>query len=322
MWSNGDDFNEDGERVRLYQPIAYSSGRNFSLDDPTASFIGGPVATALTPAASFCTQCQQPLERLVQLYVPPKDCTYQVLGCNRAKCVNTLFGGKKFHVGGNGVFQCVRVEQVEGNDSEKKEEVKEKEEKETLAPKPNAAPKETSDWSMDSDDDEDDNLEELEKQVAAMEMKEPKTSNVAKKATNKTNKKKTKSTSDGGLPCFELHTLLEPPGNFQKSRHEEDDDDDDDDSVVGGMGGGKDDAKIQQMLAKYMAEEDDEDILTALQGVGAGSGSGGGKGNKSREKDERLKAADRALFAFTDRIKRSPRQVLRYANGGVPLWSM
>ena len=30
-----------GDRVRLYQPIAYSSGRSFSRQYPTASFIGG-----------------------------------------------------------------------------------------------------------------------------------------------------------------------------------------------------------------------------------------------------------------------------------------
>jgi hypothetical protein len=65
-----------------------------------------------------------------------------------------------------------------------------------------------------------------------------------------------------------------------------------------------------------MEEEDDQEILMAL---GGGSAGGGGVG---REKDERLSAENRALLTFTDRIKRAPRQVVRYAKGGEPMWSV
>ena len=96
----------------------------------------------------------------------------------------------------------------------------------------------------------------------------------------------------------------------------------DSDDVGLGNGGRncKDDAKIQQMLAQYMKDEDDEDILALLRGDGAGAGNN--SNFQSGERDERLSATDRALLQFTDRLKRCPRQVLRYAHGGTPLWSM
>ena len=50
-----------------------------------------------------------------------------------------------------------------------------------------------------------------------------------------------------------------------------------------------------------------------------GSTAGGANG---QEVDEDLTEEEMALLRFSDRIKRSPRQVLRYARGGEPLWSM
>ena len=67
------------------------------------------------------------------------------------------------------------------------------------------------------------------------------------------------------------------------------------------------------MLARYMAEEDDPEILQALKGVSVGGGG---------EEDERLSVEDRVLLGFQDRLKRAPRQVVRYARGGIPLWSI
>ena len=53
------------------------------------------------------------------------------------------------------------------------------------------------------------------------------------------------------------------------------------------------------------------------------SGAGGnGSGGKSRQRDERLTITDRALRAFTERLQRAPRQVVRHAPGGTPLWSL
>lgn len=74
--------------------------------------------------------------------------------------------------------------------------------------------------------------------------------------------------------------------------------------------------KIQEMLARYMQEEEDQDIVQMLQGVN-GVGNGGPK-----EVDEDLTPEEMALLRFSDRLKRAPRQVLRHAHGGEPLWSI
>jgi hypothetical protein len=118
------------------------------------------------------------------------------------------------------------------------------------------------------------------------------------------------SFSDSSFRCFELHMLQEP---CARKVHGTDDDD------VGMCASGTDSDKIQRMLARYMAEEEDEEILAALRGS---SDVGGGGISNWKERDERLSAEDRALLTYTDRLKRSPRQVVRYAYGGEPLWSM
>jgi hypothetical protein len=155
-----------------------------------------------------------------------------------------------------------------------------------------------NDWGIDENEA---NLEDVEAMVAAMEMDG---STKARQLKPKHSKKPPETSN--AFPCFEIHSLQEPA-----VRRGDDMDDDD----VGMMGGSDD--KIQQMLARYMAEEEDEEILAAIRGSG-GSGGGSGRG----EKDERLPPEDRAMLAFTDRVKRAPRQVVRYAKGGIPLWSM
>jgi hypothetical protein len=118
------------------------------------------------------------------------------------------------------------------------------------------------------------------------------------------------STSDDSFRCFELHPLREPLARRMEGTDEDD---------VGLSASGADNDKIQRMLARYMAEEEDEGILAALRGSATVDGGGTSHG---KERDERLSAEDRALLSYTDRLKRSPRQVIRYAYGGVPLWSM
>jgi hypothetical protein len=159
-----------------------------------------------------------------------------------------------------------------------------------------------NDWGLDENET---SLEDVEAMVAAMEM-EGSTSKTKPAKPKVSNKKFYKETSNA-FPCFEIHAIQEPvvPRGCNL--------DDDDVGMVGGS-----DAKIQQMLARYMAEEEDEDILAAIRGSSGRGKDGGGRG----EKDERLSPEDRAILAFTDRVKRSPRQVVRYAKGGVPLWSM
>ncbi|CAB9512525.1 expressed unknown protein (Partial), partial [Seminavis robusta] len=322
MWTNGEDVDDNnGDPVRLYQPILYASGRKFSQEDPTVSYIGG---TNKNMESGYCAICHNPLEQLVQLHVPTRQQSYSVSGCNRASCVNQLFSAeKKFSCGGGGVFYCQKSDSTSTGNSDiplnssagaVDESDKTQQQPTTTKKQPQDS---TNEWAVDSDEDNDDDLEQ---QVAAMELKQsstlPKTTN-SKSSNHKKKKKPTagdEASSSTALPCFELHSVLEPPS---KKQHRQGDDDDDDEDFIGTATSGSD-AKIQQMLAKYMAEEEDPEILAALQQEGD---PGGGTGSKSREKDERLKAADRALLAFTDRIKRSPRQVLRYAPNGIPMWS-
>lgn len=164
-----------------------------------------------------------------------------------------------------------------------------------------------NEWAMDSAGGS--SMDALEAKLAAMET-------ASKPPVNQPKRQPSSAKSDSGrkgqsrnsFPCYLLAAQQEtaairPTGT------------DEDDVGISGT-----DDKIQKMLARYMAEEDDEDILAALQNSqsGGASGFGGGRG----EKDERLSAADRALLTFTDRLKRSPRQVIRCARGGEPMWSM
>jgi len=281
--------NEEGEAVRLYSPII--CGRKPDPSDLTCSFIGGDAAVA----DSSCLVCQQPLQLLVQLSIPNSSVddpsrTLRVSACNRASCIQSLFkeGDGKLSYGGGGVVRCRRLS-VTADPTGKGD---------YSAEIATFAISKENDWTVDSGGDMDD----LEAKLAAMETSKQTLKTKLQSAPKKTKTKRV-------LPCYELSALQEPGG-----RRTEGMDDDD----VGLSGGDKDD-KIQQMLARYMAEEEDEDILSALRGAnGAVNGGGGGRG----ERDERLSAEDRALLTFSDRLKRSPRQVLRYAHGGAPLWSM
>ena len=341
MWKNGDDWNDNGDRVRLYQPIAYSSGRQFSREDPTCSYIGGSATATIESSTplSYCAQCQEPMDAvLLQLHIPSREQTYRVLGCNSAKCVNRIFCGNNnkdeedvqapFSVGGGGVFYCWKMD-AKNTDIPENIDMgapPKKEEQVALPPPVEKKEPQTDEWNLDDSDDEQD----LEQQIAAMELKQQEQENQPQRPkpnTHSTHKKSNPSekSSSNGLPCFELHSLLEPPGKT-KTADDDEDDDEDDDGPTGG-GASSEAAKIQEMLAKYMAEEEDEEILNALRGSTATGSGGGGKGKgkgkfKGQEKDERLNAADRALLAFTNRIKRSPRQVVRYAPNGMPLWSV
>jgi hypothetical protein len=164
------------------------------------------------------------------------------------------------------------------------------------------------DWGVE-DSSQNDGMDELESKLAAMES----SSSSAPSKKTAASKKKHKKPPTHSFPCYELHSLQEP----QARRFEGMDDDD-----VGVSSAGSDDEKIRQMLARYMAEEEDEGILAVLRGSADVSSGGVGGDNSGRERDERLSAEDRALLTYTDRLKRSPHQVLRYAYGGIPMWSM
>jgi pre-rRNA-processing protein TSR4 len=307
MWTdNDDDFNSEGEAVRLYRPIIY--GKRPPTDDLTCSFIGGETTVDEPPT---CSSCQESLPLMLQLFVPkfpatnqdPTDRTLQIFACNRAACVNALTtNDSKFSYGGAGVVVCRRL---------------------TIAPtvpkddaimsKPSPAEAQDSwvdgqgagddnDWAMDGAVDSD--MQDLESKLAIMETMKVQ----PKKAKTPAPPKKSSKSKEGSFPCYELSALQEPR-SVRKEGLDEDD--------VGFSGS---DAKIKAMLARYMAEEDDDFILAALKGSASGGEGGGGDGRG--ERDERLSPADRALLTYSDRLKRSPRQVARYALGGIPMWSM
>jgi pre-rRNA-processing protein TSR4 len=311
MWAGGDDLHEDDSTpVRIYQPILYGGSRKPNLDDATGTCVGGPPSPSLC-----CRSCGDELYPLVQLYTSQLNRTLQVWACNRLACFRSLFGsdgsgGRKVlcYGGGNGVVVCRRLPAIH------------KETRNALLPvmtPPQSSATAVNEWAMGMHDqndtatvDNDQDMDELESKLAAMETKK---GDIATKPLKETSAYEAvaKPSLPLGFPMFELHSLPEPLAPRSGL--------DDDDVGMASTGRGADDRKIQQMLAQYMAMEDDEEILAALRGTGTGAHIAGRSGG---ERDERLSASDRALWTFTDRIKRSPRQVVRYARGGVPLWSM
>jgi hypothetical protein len=309
MWCGGEDWSESGEQVRLYQPTLYRRNNNV---DPKASFVGGSASGAEEPPR--CLICQNQLYLLVQLVVPKSQTTLkerclQVYACNKATCGNSVLQDDPLCHGGAGMVICRR----QNLDNEEEPTPVEETNRATAATQ--------ADWTEDatkaSSTDEDNewavstaegSIDDLEAKLAAMEAAGagPRKSTTTKKEKDpKQLNQQTRSCDQ--FPSFPLASMLEPLAVHLKGAT-------DDDDV--GMSSGSDD-KIQRMLANYMAEEEDENILSALQGA-----VGGGSGASGKEKDERLSASERALLTFSDRLKRCPRQVLRYAYDGTPLWSM
>jgi pre-rRNA-processing protein TSR4 len=174
------------------------------------------------------------------------------------------------------------------------------------------------DWVIDGTDG-DINVVALEKAVAAMEksldengMLLPGKVHPSKQSLDSEHQQPITNRSEALLNEFDCYLLKEQNEPLPTRPMLEEDD----------VGLADSDEKIRNMLARYMAEEDDEDILAALRGTEIG-GSGGGSGKKvAAEEDERLSDEDRILRGFQDRLRRLPRQVVRYARGGTPLWSI
>ena len=308
MWKNGQHTNENGEAVRLYQPILYS--RKLPQEGNVSKIGGRPsyFVPQEKQQSPTCANCNDELYLLMQLYLPTERKTLHVLSCNRASCYTF---DSSFSVGGGGAVCCQRSNETIAPENIVVPTLDQDVFATTELPWDSLATSGTdTDWDVKESDDTD-NLEDMLEQL---EFQGPKGIGIKpKKAT-----KKSSISSNVGVSfsCYELSTQQE---NMAMKITENDDDDDDD----VGISSGASDAKIRAMLARYMAEEDDEEILTALKGGNNNSSGGGGGGARGRrEKDERLSADDRALFVFTDRIQRAPRQVVRYAKGGEPLWSV
>lgn len=302
MWQDGDDFSENGEQVKLFQPASRAVRRN-NLD-MLDSHIGGLAAGE--EAAPTCAKCEDHMYLLVQLHQSnlkkddgsAVDRTLCVFGCPRADCFKTMTFEKGFSSGGKGIMCCRRTETPASTS---------KSAPVSVAPIKSAWYSEDSktddaggdDWGDDTDEGADD----LENAVAAMELKAKQGDTQPKKTSSKpvVPKSMPNTKSSAAFDCFALMETTEPVA--LRPQMEEDD-----------VGLSASDDKIRSMLARYMAEEDDPEILNALKGGASGGGGG--------EEDERLSPEDRVLLGFQDRIKRVSRQVVRRAREGRPLWSI
>ncbi|CAM9745356.1 unnamed protein product [Scytosiphon promiscuus] len=91
------------------------------------------------------------------------------------------------------------------------------------------------------------------------------------------------------------------------------------------------DKDMQNRLRRYREQEEDRGLVAALdqalglddagEAGGSRQGAGGGGAAGVGEKYERTPARAKAVMRFADRVARSPKQALRYAYGGQPLWS-
>ena len=298
MWNSDDEINEYGEPIHLY--VAAKGPPRKANRDTIESHIGG---LAYQLDAPQCGVCQDTQKLLVQLRLPnllaedggKVDRMLYVFGCSRATCFEKLKFSEGFAFVESGIMTCQVIEMPVV----------------TLQQKSIPAPPAKSSWYADDNKEEDDDndwggdasgMESLEQAMSAMESK-LKSGALPKKPTKSDWKPAAKPDSSGEnmFPCFLLTKQLEPPSS--NPVFEADD-----------VGLSTDDDKIRNMLARYMAEEEDENILAALRGTDMGGDIG--------EEDERLTEESRLFRGFQDRLHRVPRQVVRYARGGTPLWSI
>lgn len=167
-------------------------------------------------------------------------------------------------------------------------------------------------------------MDELEAMLAVMEAKDkdeahsknreiksPQQKYNPSNTTRQQNKSEGDQVASNAFPKYDLDVYDEP---YISTADVDSDDEDIQDTT--------NDKDIQHLLSKYLEEEDDSEIVSAIKGgksAAGGIGSGGGIGG---EQYERLPPEERAFFTFTSRVKRAPKQSARYAYGGVPLWSM
>jgi pre-rRNA-processing protein TSR4 len=356
MWSDGADTNEHDEPILLLQPIITSNHKNKKHHpSPSSCHIGGSpcfypddISSVELNNTCICTVCNGPMHLLLQLNAPLDDLerTLYVFGCNRPSCHTALAedvdDSSRFRINFDrwAVIRCFRSQQqqfVKSGGEKKQISIVERSEK-----------LEDNDWGDDNDwgadDDPDDDwgaaptgtttndstkevsMDELEAMLSKAEV-QSKASNTQYKSTHSKDgtNHNTATSMDMNAPSFQRYNLEmfnEPPS--AKLSHPGMDDDDEDDDVVSSVENIHS-SKVNQMLSQYLAMEEDEDILSALKGGGTHSSGGaanGGGGGEGGEKYERLPPEERAFLAFSKRLKRAPLQVVRYAYGGVPLWSV
>lgn len=263
-------------------------------------------------------------------------------------------GGDSFHLGGGGVLHCVRSQWRRTDGHKQNESVLAAKESQVKMPSTpdlgwgddDMESSSLGGWGDDCGDDTNDwvdasreepsstSMNDLEEMLAAMEAtsesshtKTAQTKTTPKKTTERDSPSSSKedcctsaTACPNESPCFPSYHLdiYEEPQRAQKGKDANVDDFYEDENI--GLASDVDNSRIQKLLSNYLKDEEDEDILTALKGnhsETANEEHGGGG-----EKFERMNPKDRSFLSFTDRIKRSPNQVIRYAYGGVPMWSI
>ena len=353
MWSTGP---LESNPILLLEPA--SSKPSKSKGDPVASYIGGTPSffppndiLVVSPPRPLCAICNEKMYLIIQMYAPldGMDRSLLVFGCNNASCVTQAFQGSnvtgenfRFCLGGNGVFKCIRSQRKQEQHEIKKAVVQEQKMMSTWDADDggwgDADDDDDDGWGGDTGDDTDwgtfeqqdgikknteasSSMDELEAMLAVMEAKDKdevlsKTNEIkSQQKHNPSNITRQQNISEGdqvariAFPKYDLDVYDEP---YISTLDVDSDDEDIQDTT--------NDKDIQHLLSKYLEEEDDSELVSAIKGgKSAAEGIGGGGGG---EKYERLPPEERAFLTFTSRVKRAPKQSARYAYGGVPLWSM
>ena len=351
MWSNAKDINDLGEHILLLQPITGKKNKKTTPSSPSSSHIGGfpcfyPNDATLPQHKRFtvCSSCGERMHLLLQINAPLDDLdrSLYVFGCNRPAC-HIGGGDDKFKVNyDNAPIRCYRSQQSK-EVRVMKSPVK--------AVEPISKKLEENDWGNDIEDDDDwgvsynnsrdkiseVSMDDLEAMISKCEMQSKSTTkgsqfkSISDKplpdANNSANK------LDDGAPSFQRFNLemFDEPLDLRSDHSQQnmlDDDDEDYDDYASCLSSTVDPSKVNKMLSNYLDMEDDPEILSILKGGASTSStsksdstSKGGSGGRG-ERYERLPPEERAFLAFTKRLRRAPLQVVRYAYGGVPLWSM
>ena len=361
MWSNGHDTNSDGESILLLQPITDNKRSKHIKQSPSSSYIGGvpryhendTLVLSSIGSSKFtnpqCSKCNKSMYLLLQLHAPVDDYdrSLYVFGCNNNACHsykdendggndNTI---KRFHpcIGIDGPLRCFRSQTswtatTASTDTSSKVVSSSKVKNVDLADNDWGLEDDNAsdEWGDDGDDDwgegnnnKDVSMNDLEDMLTKCEMQSTskkiehkqqlQTAKVSQPSSNDSNKSTDKQVNDA--PSFDHYDL----DMFNEPHNGNTNDSDDEDDVV-------DSSDVDQMLSRYLDMEDDEEILSVLKGGDTNNSSssnnndkGGGGGG---ERYERLPPDERALLAFTNRLKHAPKQVARYAYGGTPLWSI
>ena len=331
MWQDGFDINEDGQRVKLYKPVEEGPSRK-NTNNPKLfleSHAGGISSQEEDPPS--CGKCGSPMLLLVQLNLSKVasksdgamvDRNSCVFGCPKSRCFSQMKFSGGFSSSSEGIMTCRSTESASTDPIKARVPVAPVKSAWYSTNDESGDTAGADDWGMEDGDDAAMGTDDLEKAVAAMEVNAEKSTSSPKPkvsqpkpSSSNADANMDSSTSPSMFECFALTVSNEPDAPSYIQQVEEDD------VGVGGVSSVSDE-KIRNMLARYMAEEEDEEILSALRGTTTNESSGGAGGGGGREHDERLSLRDRVLRGFQDRISRFPRQVVRYAPGGVPIWSI